>query len=97
MSTPAPAASAVPSLLTFLESEALVAFGPALVTFVQAGQKNPTPMGEVAAWVQLQGNIVGALPGAEASVIQQVNTLILTKLQAALAKAQANVAAGQPV
>lgn len=96
MSTPnptAPTSAQALSLLEILKNDALIAFAPALVTFLTNVQKNPSPIAAVASWAQLQGDIIGALPGAEQSLIAQVDAVLLTKLQALLntAKSQAGI------
>lgn len=86
MSTPNPVPT--PSVLTLLEDTALLSFGPPLVAFfTSVAAANGDPIKEGAAWVALQGALVGAAPTALGSFESQLATIIATKVQALVAKA----------
>ena len=89
MSTPAPTQSLGQQLLTLIENDALTSFGPPLLTFLQAVQAaQGDPIKITAAWVQLQGGIVGAAPSALGGLESQLAGIIAAKIQAAIAKAK---------
>jgi len=86
--------STASDLLTLLKSDALVTFGPQLVTLIQALMAaNNDPLKEAAAWIQFQGNIAPALLQFEATVAQQILAVVQAKVEAAIASAQATVSA----
>lgn len=95
MSTPSPTVGQ--ALLSMLENDVLTAFGPQLIALLTVGTKpGVTPLAEAVAWGQFQLAIIGAAPNLESGLLNQINAQILAKVQAAVTKAQANVAAGQP-
>lgn len=87
MSTTTPTTSAGQQFLTLLKNDALLSFGPPLLTFLtNVSAAGGDPIKLTAAWVQLQGNAIEAAPTALAGLESQLATLIATKLQAAIAK-----------
>jgi Transglycosylase SLT domain len=80
------------AILAVLESDLLTAAGGPLLAFLQSTKANPSPMNFAAQWVALQGAVVGQLPSFEATVAQQIITVLQTKLQAAITAAQAAAA-----
>lgn len=77
------------ALLALIEGDLLTAEGTPILTFLQAlSTAAGDPVKVAAAWVALQGAVVGSLPGLETTLIQQLISAITGKLQAALAKAQ---------
>jgi hypothetical protein len=96
MSTPNPTApSTGQQILAVLELDLLTTAGSPVLTFLQAVAKSPNTLGYAAALIQLQGNLIGALPTFEATLAQQISTSLTNKLQAAIAKAEAE-AQGKP-
>jgi len=90
MSTSAPNVS---SLLELIEDDTLVAVAPAIVPFltsIQAANADPVKMS--LAVIKLPGDLLAALPGLEGSIIAQISGVVLTKVQALLAKAEADLA-----
>jgi hypothetical protein len=81
------------AILAVLESDLLTAAGGPLLAFLQSTKANPSPMNFAAQWVALQGAVVGQLPSFEATVAQQIITVLQAKLQAAITAAQAAAAA----
>lgn len=80
-------------ILTLVESEALTAFGTPLLTFltqVQAATGDPIKI--AAAWVQLQGGIVGAAPSALGGLESQLAAILAAKIQALQASVAAKAA-----
>lgn len=76
-------------ILQLLENDALIAFAPALITFLTNVQKaNSNPLALTAAYVQLQGDLVGAEPQAIGAITGQLAAAISTKIQALLTQAQ---------
>jgi hypothetical protein len=70
------------TLLTLLEDDALLSFGTPLVNFfTSVASANGDPLKVGAAWVALQGALVGAAPGALGGLESQLATLIATKVQ----------------
>lgn len=94
MSNAAPTASAGAALLDLVKNDALLAFAPPLVTFLQNAQAAAgDPVKISAAFVQLQGDIVGHAPSAIAGLETQLAGSLAAKLTALLASAQAGIAA----
>lgn len=86
MSTPTPTFGQ--TLLALIENEAVLSFGPALITFFQQVQAaNGDKVKEATAWIQLQGGLIGAAPNALGGLESQLAGIILAKLQALEAKA----------
>lgn len=82
------------TIVDVIESDILVTDGPALVTFINASiAAKGDPFKEIAALSQLRGDVLGSAPNLEGTLITQLGTVILTKIQAAITKAQANLAA----
>jgi hypothetical protein len=77
------------TLLTLLEDNALISFGPPLVSFFTAvAAANGDPIKEGAAWVALQGALVGAAPTALGGLESQLATIIAQKIQALVTAAK---------
>lgn len=86
MSTPDPTLGQ--TILAFIEGDALRAFGAPLLTFLQAeAAAAGDPIKMSAAFIALQGGIVGAAPGALGTLESQLATALATKLQAVIAAA----------
>jgi len=82
------------ALLTFIENDLLLSAGPPLLTFLTAVQAAAgDPIKIAAAWVALQGNLVGGAPAAVGGIETQLAAIIASKIQAALTKAQTTTAA----
>lgn len=82
------------ALLTLVENDALIAFGGPLLTFLNGVQAaNGDAVKITAAWVQLQGNIVAAAPGALGSLESQLASSIAAKIVALQASTASKAAA----
>jgi hypothetical protein len=80
------------TLLTLLEDDALLSFGTPLVGFfTSVAAANGDPIKEGAAWVALQGALIGAAPSALGGLESQLATIIATRIQALVTKAAAPV------
>jgi hypothetical protein len=78
------------AILAVIESDLLTAGGAPLINFVTAfGAAGGDPLKIAAAWVQLQGAVVGVLPSLEVTLSQQIAAALTAKLAAAIASAQA--------
>jgi hypothetical protein len=78
------------AILALLQSDLLTAAGTPLLTFLTAMKTAGTnPLAIAAAWVQLQGELVGAAPGLESALSAQIFGALQTKLAATIAAAQA--------
>ena len=86
-------ATAGQNILNFLADDAVLSFGPALITFfTNVGAARGDPIKQSIAWVQLQGDLVGAAPNALAGAENALSSTIVGKLQALLTKAQTDIA-----
>lgn len=87
------------NLLQVLAADIEVAAIPAVVSFLNttaANAKLPVaaqPIAEIAAWTKLQSDLIAAGISEESTVVQQINTIIQTKLAAILATATSTVTA----
>lgn len=93
MSTPTPVATTGQAILTLIESDALTILGKPILTFLtQVQAANGDPLKEGAAWIQLQGGIVGAAPEFIGGLESQLAALLAAKLQSKMAAAAAKPA-----
>jgi hypothetical protein len=77
------------AILGVLASDTLLAEGPALIKFLTAfGAAAGDPLKLSAAFIALQGDVIGSLPGLETTLIQQITAVLTAKLQAAITAAQ---------
>jgi hypothetical protein len=75
-------------VLAIIEADLLTAAGSPLLTFLTAfGAAAGDPVKIAAASVQLQGSLIGALPGLESTLAQQIAAALAAKLQAAITAA----------
>lgn len=81
------------SLLQLLKDDLLVTFAQPLETLLVGINANPTPLGIAGAWIAFNGQLLAALPSGEAALIKEINGVILAKVQAAVAAAQAQLGA----
>lgn len=87
MTTASP--SAWQALLSVIETDLLSTAGAPLLTFLNSfAAAAGDPLKLAAAWVQLQGQFVGALPTLEATLSQQIANTLTAKLSAAISTAQ---------
>lgn len=80
------------AILAVLESDLLTSGGIPLLAFLTTVKANPDPINQIAAWVKLKGDLVGAVPGLEQTVIGQLDSIIIGKLSGLIQKAQAAAA-----
>lgn len=88
MSTPTPVSNGQ-TLLALLQNDALLSFGPQVLTLlgdVQAAKLDPLKVG--AAWLKFQGAIMADLLTFETQVAGQLLTFLNQKVQNALNAAQ---------
>lgn len=72
-------------ILDFIKTDALTTFGKPLLTFLTAVEAaNGDKLKEMAAVIQLQGNLVAAAPTALGEVESQIASALAAKLQAAM-------------
>lgn len=72
-----------------LKSDALIAFGPDLITLIQGlAAAGPDPLKVAAALSAFRGRVLADAIGLEATVSDQFNLAISARLQDALTKAQ---------
>lgn len=79
-------------ILAVLESDLLSTAGTPILTFLNTIKSNPDPLAEIAAWVKLKGDLVGAVPGLQQTVISQLDSILIGKLQGLIQKAQSAAA-----
>ena len=80
------------AILAVLESDALTAEGPPLIKFLTAfAAAAGDPLKISAAYIELQGAVIGTLPTLETTLAQQISAVLTQKLQAAITAAQAKV------
>ena len=85
------------AILAILESDVLTTEGTPILTFLTAfGAAAGDPLKITAAWIQLQGALIGGLPGVETALAQQIAQALQAKLVAAIAAAQAKLSAVTP-
>jgi hypothetical protein len=95
---PAPKLSVGQQLLSLIENDGLVTFGPPVLSFLQSVQTaQGDPFKESVAWVALQGELVKAAPAALGGLESQLAGIIAAKVQARLTQAQAGAQYGAPV
>jgi hypothetical protein len=74
------------AFLALIESDLLTAAGQPLLSFLTAfGAAGGDPIKVTLAWVKLQGDLLGGLPGLESQLAVQIAQALTTKIEAALA------------
>jgi hypothetical protein len=77
-------------ILALLTNDLVAGEGPALIKFLTAeGQAAGDPLKMSAAFVALEGDIIGTLPSLEATLAQQITAALQAKLQALITAAEA--------
>ena len=89
MTTTNNVSAGVQSLLALVESGLIIAAAGPVETFLQQIKTNPNPVALAAYLTQLEGSLIGALPGLESGTLGEVATLLSAKVAALLATAEA--------
>lgn len=78
------------AILVLAENDALMTFGPAIVTFGTAVEASKgDPLKEALAWLQFRVSLLAAAPNALGALEGQLAALVVGKVQALMAKATA--------